>query len=265
MKKFSLFLFAIVFAFSSCTEYNKILKEKDMNKKFEAAVKYYQEGECHKALPLLEELQGPTRGSSISEDVQYYFAMTNFCIKDYVMAGYFLKSFAKNYPRHAKAEECLFKSAYCSYQLSPEFTLDQTDTHNAINDFQYFLDKYPTSVLKDSANVLVGSLNHKLEQKDFENARLYVKTERYKAASLALKQFIQKYPTSQYREEVQYLIVKSNYLLAEGSIETKKLERFRATIESYVNFANAYPESEWLKSAQDFFDKSAKQIEKLTH
>jgi outer membrane protein assembly factor BamD len=112
---------------------------------------------------------------------------------------------------------------------------------------------------------LVGALNHKLEQKDFENARLYVKTERYKAASLALKQFIQKYPTSQYREEVQYLIVKSNYLLAEGSIETKKLERFRSTIESYVNFANAYPESEWLKSAQEFFDKSAKQIEKLTH
>ena len=254
----------IILTGTSCTEYNKILKEKDLNKKYEAAVKYYNEGECHKAMPLLEELQGPTRGSAISEDVQYYFAMNQLCIKDYYMAGYFLKAFAKNYSRHPKAEECLFQSAYCSYQLSPDYTLDQTDTHNAIDDFQYFLDRYPNSTLKDTANVLISILNSKLERKDFENAKLYVKTERFKAASIALKQFITKYPSSQYREECQYLIVKSNYLLAMGSIDSKKLERFRGTIESYITFANSYPESIWLKEAQTFFDKSTKQVEKLT-
>ncbi len=254
----------IILTGTSCTEYNKILKEKDLNKKYEAAVKYYNEGECHKAMPLLEELQGPTRGSAISEDVQYYFAMNQLCIKDYYMAGYFLKAFAKNYSRHPKAEECLFQSAYCSYQLSPDYTLDQTDTHNAIDDFQYFLDRYPNSTLKDTANVLISILNAKLERKDFENAKLYVKTERFKAASIALKQFITKYPSSQYREECQYLIVKSNYLLAMGSIDSKKLERFRGTIESYITFANSYPESIWLKEAQTFFDKSTKQVEKLT-
>jgi outer membrane protein assembly factor BamD len=264
MKKSGLLFVMLLTFLSSCTEYNKILKEKDMNKKFQAAVQYYKDGECQKALPLLEELQGPTRGSSISEDVQYYYAMTNLCNEDYVMAGYYLKAFSKNYPRHAKSEECLFKSAYCSYRLSPDYTLDQTETQNAINDFQFFLDRYPNSSMKDSANVLVSKLNFKLEKKDFENAKLYVKTEKYKAASIALKQFIHDYPTSQFREEVQYLIVKSNYLLAVGSIDSKKLERFRATTESYINFANAYPESEWLKSAQDYFDKCAKQIEKLT-
>ena len=258
------YLISFILAFSSCTEYNKILKEKDLNKKYEAAVKYYNEGECYKALPLLEELQGPTRGSSISEDVQYYFAMTQLCIKDYYMAGYYLKAFSKNYSRHPKAEECLFQSAYCSYQLSPDYSLDQTDTHNAINDFQFFLDKYPNSTLKDTANVLISILNAKIERKDFENAKLYVKTQKYKAASIALKQFISKYPSSQYREECQYLIVKSNYLLAIGSIDSKKLERFRGTVESYITFANAYPESSWLKEAQTYFDKSAKQIEKLT-
>ena len=258
------FIWILVLLATSCTEYNKILKEKDLNKKYEAAVKYYNEGECHKALPLLEELQGPTRGSSISEDVQYYFAMTQLCVEDYYMAGYFLKAFAKNYSRNPKAEECLFNAAYCSYQLSPDYTLDQTDTHQAIDDFQYFLDRFPNSPLKDTTNLLISKLNSKLEKKDFENARIYVKTEKYKAASLALKQFIAKYPSSQYREECQYLIVKSNYLLAIGSIEAKKLERFRGTIESYITFASSYPESPWLKEAQTYFDKSAKQIEKLT-
>jgi outer membrane protein assembly factor BamD len=263
MKKFILF-FVFLVLLSGCSEYNKILKEKDMNKKYQAAVKYYNEGECHKALPLLDELQGPTRGSSIAEDVQYHFAVTQLCIKDYIMAGYYLKSFAKNYPRHPKAEECLFKSAYCSYYLSPEHTLDQLETKQAIDDFQYFLDRYPNSPLKDSANVLVAELNAKLEVKAYEKAKLYVKTEKYKAASLALKHFLTEYPTSKYREEIQYLIVKSGYLLAEGSIDTKKIERFRATTESYINFANAYPESDWLKEAQSYFDKSVNQIEKLS-
>jgi outer membrane protein assembly factor BamD len=60
------------------------------------------------------------------------------------------------------------------------------------------------------------------------------------------------------------LIVKSGYLLADGSIDSKKIERFRATTESYINFANAYPESNWLKEAQSYFDKSVNQIEKLS-
>jgi hypothetical protein len=51
-------------------------------------------------------------------------------------------------------------------------------------------------------------------------------------------------------------------MLAEGSIEEKKLERMRAVAENYRTFATAFPESEFLGDAESYFRRSEKQVEK---
>jgi outer membrane protein assembly factor BamD len=155
-------------------------------------------------------------------------------------------------------------AAECSYELSPSYSLDQTDTRNAIDEYQLFLDRYPNSHLKDSANHQIERLSMKLERKAYENAYQFAKTMRYKAATSALKDFIREYPGSIYREEAMYLIVKCQYMLAEGSIEEKKLERMRAVAENYRTFAVDFPASKFLRDAEDYFQKSEKQLEKLS-
>ncbi|MBX7052967.1 MAG: outer membrane protein assembly factor BamD [Flavobacteriales bacterium] len=268
MKQFQLkyFILALMAVLSmySCSEYNKVLKSTDIDYKYTKSVEYYQNKEYYKALPILEELIGLTRGSQRAEDVYYYYAMSQYGVKDYYMANYYLKSFTKTFSLSPRAEECLFLAAQCSYELSPAYSLDQADTKNAINEYQLFLDKYPASNLKDSANNQIARLNAKLETKAFENASIYEKTMRFKAASSALKEFLKDYPESKYKEEAMYLIVRSNYFFAEGSIEEKKLDRMRATSESYRTFAAAFPQSKWLNEAEDYFKKSEKQIEILS-
>jgi outer membrane protein assembly factor BamD len=247
----------------SCSEYNKVLKSTDLELKYTKAVEFYNNGEYYKSLPILEELIGLTRGSQRAEDVYYYYAKSQFGVKDYYMANYYLKSFNKTFTLSPKAEECLFLAAECSYQLSPSYSLDQADTKNAINEYQLFLDKYPGSNLRDSANHQIERLNAKLELKAYENATVYAKTLKHKAAASALKEFLKEYPESKYKEEAMFLIVKSNFLLADGSIESKKLERMRATSESYRTFAAAFPQSKFLNEAEAYFKRSEKQIEKL--
>ncbi len=248
----------------ACSEYNKVLKSTDINYKYEKSVEYFNKEQYYKSLPLLEELIGLTRGTQLAENVQYYYARSQFGVKDYYMANYYLKTFNKTFSNSPKAEECLFLAAECSFQLSPSYSLDQTDTQNAINEFQLFLDKYPYSNLRDSANHQIERLNGKLERKDYEIAYQYAKTLRYKAATSAFKEFLKEYPASKYREEAMYMIVKCNYLLAEGSIEEKKLERMRAASESYLTFAAAFPGSKWIDDAKSYFEKSEKQIKELT-
>jgi outer membrane protein assembly factor BamD len=248
----------------ACSEYNKVLKSTDINYKYEKSVEYFNKEQYYKSLPLLEELIGLTRGTQLAENVQYYYARSQYGVKDYYMANYYLKTFNKTFSNSPKAEECLFLAAECSFQLSPSYSLDQTDTQNAINEYQLFLDKYPYSNLRDSANHQIGRLNGKLERKDYEIAYQYAKTLRYKAATSAFKEFLKEYPASGYREEAMYMIVKCNYLLAEGSIEEKKLERMRATSESYLTFAAAFPDSKWIDDAKSYFEKSEKQIKELT-
>jgi len=60
------------------------------------------------------------------------------------------------------------------------------------------------------------------------------------------------------------LIIQSKYLLAEGSIDTKKLERYRETMESYITFVSAFPKSIFLDSAEDYYLKSEKMVTNLT-
>lgn len=264
MKKSVFFLFLFVaLLFAGCSEYNKILKSKDVNLKYTSAVDFYKAGECYKALPLLEELIGLTRGSQMAEDVYYYHAQSNYCVKDYYLANYFFKSFTKTFSNSPKAEECQFLAALCSYNLSPSFSLDQMDTKTAVDEFQLFLDKYPSSALSDSASKMIEKLNKKLEIKHFEIAKSYVITEKYKAAVSALKGFIKDFPGTVYREEALYLVVESQYLFAEGSIESKKLDRYRATTESYITFVSAFPQSKLLGSAESYYQKSRRQIERL--
>ncbi len=261
---FFLLLAGLAVMLPSCSEYSKVLKEKDINMKYAAAVKYYENSECFKALPLFEELLGLTRGTQLAEDVYYYYAKSEYCVKDYYLANYYFKSFTKTFGNTERAEECQFLAALCSYRLSPAHSLDQTDTKAALSEFQLFLDKYPGSSLRDSANHMVERLRFKLEDKAFDICKLYVKTERFKAAVQSLGQFAKDYPDSKFLEEAHYLMVQSGYEYAQGSIETRKLERYRSTIESYITFASLFPQSRWLKDAESYYEKSRKQIERLT-
>ena len=60
--------------FASCSEYPKILKNKDMKQKLEWAEKLYKKGDYVRAQPLYEQLAINYRLTSLSEDLQYYNA-----------------------------------------------------------------------------------------------------------------------------------------------------------------------------------------------
>jgi len=262
--RYLLIIFSVLFLWS-CSEYNKVLKSDDAEYKYKKAVEFYEEGECYKALPILEELIALVRGTQRAEDVYWYYAKSHFCTHQYYLSNYYFKNYVKTYPRSEHAKEALFLAAMSSYENSPKYSLDQRDTRAAIDEFQLYLDRFPQSELKDSANVMVAQLRSKLERKAYEIAKLYVKTEQYKSAVISLENTIREFPDSRYREEMQFLLLKSHYLYAFYSIEKKKVERYRETIDSFTKFADDYgAESEYFRQAEKYFENSREAIESLT-
>lgn len=248
----------------SCGEYNKVLKSTDIDYKYEKAVEYFEDDRCYQSLPILEELIGLTRGTQRAEQVYYYHAKSHYCAGDYYYANHYFNNFVKNFSYSTLAEECQFLAALCSYNLSPSHRLDQTDTKLAINELQLFQDRYPASELRDSCANMIRRLNAKLELKSFEIARLYAQTENYKSAVVALDNAIKQYPTSKYKEEMMYLMIRSSYLYASKSIEEKKLERYNEAIEHYFNFVAYFPQSSFLKRAETYYEESRLEVERLT-
>ncbi|MFW6275443.1 MAG: outer membrane protein assembly factor BamD, partial [bacterium] len=84
--------------------------------------------------------------------------------------------------------------------------------------------------------------------------------ERYKASIIALNNSLQEYPNTKYREEIMYLILKSNFLLAKNSIQSKKKERFQNAIDAYYSFAEEYPSSKYLNEAESIYQRSNKYL-----
>jgi outer membrane protein assembly factor BamD len=234
---------------SSCGEFGKALKSTDIEYKIEMAEKYYAAGSWDRAIPLLEELIVLTRGTARSERMNYLHAKAHFGMKDYTLASYYLSNYTRTFQKSGYAEECAFLSAYCQYKNSPSYELDQADTRNAIDQMQLFMVRYPTTTLKDSCNSLIDQLRDKLEVKAYMAAQQYYRMQQFQAAGVAFRNFVRDWPNSEYRERSMLAILQSDHNLAMNSVEQKRQQRINEAIASYLNFADAFPNSAMLAEA----------------
>lgn len=238
---------------TACDPYQKLLKSSDYELKYQKAKEYYNAGKFDRAIPLLEELLTVYKGTKDVEKMYYFYAYSHLCLQDYEMASFYFKNFTEYYPKSQYTEEANYLVAYAAYKMSPEIPLDQTPTRKAMESFQFFINQYPYSTKIDQANVYITELRQKLEQKGYNSANLYLKMERYKAAMYAFQSLLNDFPDTPRKEEIIYLTIKSGYLYATHSIESKKQERYEEVLKTYYTLIDEYPNSKYLKDAERIF------------
>ncbi|MDC3115631.1 outer membrane protein assembly factor BamD [Bacteroidota bacterium] len=244
----------------SCSKYQKVLKSTDFSMKYDKAIEFYNKGDFNRALPLLEELSSVYRGTDKSEEISYYYAYCNFGLEDYMLSSYLFNKYLSYFPKGKYVEECNFMSAFCYYKDSPRYSLDSKNTEIAINKLNDFINRFPNSEKVEESDKLINELREKLAKKQFENAKQYHKTENYKSAVIALNNALIDYPNYKERDEILYLILESNYLLAINSISSKKEERLKETLMSYQMFVDNYDKSRRLKDANQIKENTQKQL-----
>jgi outer membrane protein assembly factor BamD len=242
-------LLLIVTLLFSCGEYQKALKTEDVAVKFEMATKLYEAGKYADAIRLIEQIAPAYRGKPQAEKLFYMFSMSYYKTNQYYLAAYQFESFVSGYPKSEKVEEAAYLGAKCFSMLSPVYSLDQTDTFKAIDKLQDFIDSYPNSTYLPEANKTLRELNEKLEKKVFENAKQYNTTMgytmEYKAATVALNNFIADYPGTPYKEDALYYIFDTTYQSAINSIPSKMEERLNATKIAYMNLIKFKPNTKY--------------------
>ncbi len=248
----------------SCSKYQKLLKSSDNEKKYETAMELYQKGDYYKALQLFDQLIPVYRGTNKAEDLFFDYAYSYFHEKEYVMASYYFKRFVTSFPGSEHTEEAAFMAAYCKYLDSPRYSLDQTVTREAINDFQLFINAYPFSERAKEANDLIDELRDKLQKKAYNIANLYFKMEDYQAAIVSYENMLKDYPDTEYKEDILYKVIKSYYEYAMKSIQQKKKERYEAAVKAYLEFVDQYPESQYIQDAQKMRERVKEELEKIS-
>lgn len=250
-------------ALSGCNGTEKLVKSNDFDAKYTAAMKYYEQGRYSKAIQLFENLSLHYRGRDYSENISWYYGQSLLKEKDYYTAAYQFKNFARQFPYSRNAEEAMFLSAYCKYQDSPSYTLDQSATKEAIAEMEQFVDKYPQSVHIPEVNGYLDELRNKLMLKDYEIAYGYYKIESYHAAYVALQHFLNYYPDSDKREDAMYYMLRAGYEYGINSREDKMKERLQQVVNDFENFSTSFSNSKYIANAQMIYTKCRSALAKL--
>lgn len=245
------FILCITVLFSSCGEYQKVLRKDDIGKKYTFADSLYKKGKYKKALKLMEQIVPAYRGKPQAEKLMYIYANTYYELGDYFTSGYQFERFTQAYPQSDSAEVAFFKSAKSFYNLSERYSLDQQETHRGMNKLQDFINTYPNSEKREEANGLVVELRTKLEKKQFEVAKQYHHIERYKAAIKAFDNFITDNPGTVFREQAFLYRLESAYKLAINSIPSLVEERLLTAKNYYNSYHKYYQNGELTEDANE--------------
>jgi outer membrane protein assembly factor BamD len=248
--RLKIFLLLLAIVLVSCGKQQKLLKSTDNEAKYAAAVDYYETHDYYRALQLFQQLINFYQGTEKAEKMQFYYAYCYYHQKDFVLASYYFKRFVNNYPRSTYAEEAMYMNAYCYFLDSPVSSLDQENTYTAIKELQLFINMFPDSKRIEDANGLIDQLRAKLQRKDLDIADLYLKMRLYEAAIYTYNNILKDYPDTEYKEEILYSILKSNYNYAQNSIYTKQAERYQAALDSYNELVFQYPDTKYIKDAK---------------
>lgn len=263
MRKHSIILFLSIVFLASCGEYQKLLKSTDPELKYTKAVEYFDKGDFMRATTLFDEIATYYKGTERSETILNYLAKSYMGQKDYFTASEYFKTYVKTYPKGQYVTESKYMIGYCYYLDSPDARLDQTATLDAVTALQEFVDVYPESERVSDAMKLLDELNDKIAYKYYLNSKLYFNLgnymgNNYESAVITAQNALKRFPSNKYREELSMIILEAKYEQAVQSVEEKKLDRYRASIDEYYNYINEYPEGKLRKQADKIFNESKK-------
>jgi outer membrane protein assembly factor BamD len=137
-------------------------------------------------------------GSAKAAEAQYSLAECRLKRGEYLLAVFEYSALKRSYPASPLVADALYKTGLSYYELSPKSSLDQQYTRKAIDEFQAFVEYYPSHPLAIDAEAKIRELTERLAKKEYETAQLYSTMDYYKAALYYYDDLIEKYHDTNY-------------------------------------------------------------------
>lgn len=254
----------VAVCFLGCGEYQQLLKSKDSELKYQAALQYFNNKQYVRAQTLLEDVMVYYKGTERSEDIICYMARCHMGNKDYSSASEYYEAYARNYPKGKYIVEARYQIGHCYYLDAPDARLDQDITKKAIKWLTEFVEFFPESPYAGEAYQQIDEMYNRLAQKEYYSAELYYNLgtylgNNYLSAEIVAKNAIKNYPGNSYTEELSWIVLQAKYQQAINSFEDKKADRARSAEDEYYNFITDFPDSKHRQAAE----RIKKEVDKI--
>ncbi len=242
------FLFlVIIFGCSSSKDVSNLPAEERLN----YAIKLYNDGDYQQAATQFEAITLQYPGSDIIDDAQFYLAQSRFKRKEYILAASEFSRLIQNIPASPFVPDAQFMLSKCYYKLSPNYTLDQRFTQKAVEEYQAFIDFFPSDPRVPEAEKKIKELNEKLAKKIYNSAQIYEKMEYFNASILYYTQIVETYHDTPYAPKASYQKIK---LLIQKQRTNEALDEINNFLVRYPQDSNL-SEVKKLKESLDSLNK----------
>ena len=147
-----------------------------------------------------------------------------------VLAGNEYREFLTFYPTNPRADYAQYKLAMTHYEQMRAPERDQTETQNALKEFQTFFDRYPMSSLMGEVRMKWRDARDRLSRAEFRVGFHYYRIRWYVGAIPRFRRVLEDDPQFSGRDEVYFYLAES---LARSKKEAEAIPYFERLISEF--------------------------------
>ena len=193
-------IFIIIFI--GCSSNNVSIKDGILIQ-YNKGIESYNNKKYSKAKDSFEYVILHSAGSRLALESEFYLAESLYNLKEYEQALISYDNYARSSQDLKLIEQSRFRLCQCAYELTNDYKKDQSNTVDAIEKIEFFLEDYLDSQYYEKAIILKSELKYKLAKKEYESAMLYMKLEEYKSALVYLLDILNNYNEASFYAEVE--------------------------------------------------------------
>jgi len=230
---------------------------------YEKGMAEYQDEDYERAIRYFRTVFNYGRGSEWAPKAQLQLAMAQRKRGRHLVAANEFQRFTQLYRNHTKVPLAQFEQARSYYLRSPQYQLDQSDTRQAIELFQLFIDRYPDHGKVPDAQEMVDELRAKLARKKYDAAKHYEQREMWRAATESYRGVFDQYPETPWADDALLGALRSYLRYADRSIQARQAERYQQAIDQFAQLRQLFPDSPLLERAEPLRDEAARKLKQV--
>ncbi|GAB4371991.1 MAG: hypothetical protein Kow0042_15080 [Calditrichia bacterium] len=215
--------------------------ELDADAYFKYAKKLFDKGKYYDAGTEFGVIVLKFSGDPIVDDAQFYLGESHFNQEEYLIAVAEYQKLIEDYPESPYVEQAFYKIGLSYMNMSQRPSLDQQYSHQALRNFQNFIEAYPNSSYRPDAEECIKKLRNKLAKKKLLGANVYRKMGIYDSAIIYYDIVLDDYYDTPSAESALYY----------KSICQMKLKKYEEALSGFTVFLEKYPNSKYANDAKE--------------
>jgi len=185
-------LFSSLVLLSACAS-TEVSDTPTAEERFAMGMQEFEDENWLEAINEFEIIRLQYPGSAVSDSARYFTGLSRFNREEYLLASYEFNRLVTGGRSRDLADDAYYMYAQCYYRMSPKAELDQTATERAIDALQSFVEAYPNHPKATEVEKQVLELVNKLAEKEYETGILYEKMENRSAALIYFSTVVDRY------------------------------------------------------------------------